>query len=72
MSCEEDGIDWQEERVADDGICDAIDARSLLESLPSRGLVFLALHSVSPGTPGSWQASWTDAAADAARAMERN
>ena len=32
----------------------------------------MALHSVSPGTTGSWQASWTDAAADAARALERN
>ena len=47
-------------------------SRPSLESLPPRGLVFLALHSVSPGTTGSWQASWTDAAADAARALERN
>ena len=46
--------------------------KAVVGSLPSRGLVFLALHSVSPGTTGSWQASWTDAAADAARAMERN
>lgn len=55
MSCEEDGIDWQEERVADDGICDAIDARSLLESLPSRGLVSLASAPVTLGFPGAWQ-----------------
>ena len=55
MSCEEDGIDWQEERVADDGICDAIDARSLWESPPSRGLVSLASAPVTLGFPGAWQ-----------------